>query len=292
MKKIIVLFYNRMWDQPFSFDEIRIPYPFVFTTFVEDIDEADVVVFHMPSLKFSRKLQKRPGQLWVFWSMECEQHYPRLNRPDVLGLFDIFMTYKADADITVPYLTPQHAQALRGKPSAKTNLINSFISSSIDESGRVRLVKQLISLLPIDSYGRLFNNKKIECDNGFESKMSIISRYKFTLALENAVAEDYVTEKFYDPLVAGSIPVYLGAPNINEFAPGQNCFIDIRAFASVRQLADYLLRLNMDDDLYNQYFTWKGKPYERGFMKKLDEVELHPFMRLCQRVKKKLPYVI
>jgi len=281
-----------MWDQPFAFDKLLIPYPFLFTTDLQSMDKADVVVFHMPSLKFSSKLRKRPGQLWVFWSMECEEHYSRLNRPDVLGLFDITMTYKSDADITVPYLTPQHAQSLRGRPVAKTKLINSFVSSSIDKSGRVRFLKKLFPLLPIDSYGRLFNNKKIDCDSGFQSKMSIISGYKFTLALENAVAKDYVTEKFYDPLVAGSIPVYLGAPNIEEFAPGRNCFINISAFESAKQLADYLLRLDMDDDLFNEYLAWKEKPFKPGFIKKLDELKLHPFIRLCDQLKKKLPHVI
>lgn len=38
------------------------------------------------------------------------------------------------------------------------------------------------------------------------------------MAFENVIAMDYVTEKFYDPLIAGSVLVYLGAPNIADFA--------------------------------------------------------------------------
>ena len=34
------------------------------------------------------------------------------------------------------------------------------------------------------------------------------------------------------PLLAGAIPVYLGAPNIAEFAPGPHSFLDIRQFES------------------------------------------------------------
>eukprot|EP00960_Hanusia_phi_P059267 764116-Hanusia_phi.AAC.5 len=46
--------------------------------------------------------------------------------------------------------------------------------------------------------------------------------------MENSFVDDYVTEKFYQALIAGSVPVYLGAPNIHEFAPSPNSFIDMR----------------------------------------------------------------
>jgi len=39
-------------------------------------------------------------------------------------------------------------------------------------------------------------------------------RYKFCIAIENSLAMDYVTEKVYDALAAGCVPIYYGAPNI------------------------------------------------------------------------------
>ena len=61
--------------------------------------------------------------------------------------------------------------------------------------------------------------------------MQTIAGYKFTLAFENAVAEDYVTEKLYHPLVAGSVPVYLGAPNVGQLVPASDCYIDVNDFS-------------------------------------------------------------
>jgi hypothetical protein len=41
------------------------------------------------------------------------------------------------------------------------------------------------------------------------SKLALFARYKFALAFENSLAEDYVTEKFYHPLLAGHICIIL-----------------------------------------------------------------------------------
>jgi len=40
------------------------------------------------------------------------------------------------------------------------------------------------------------------------------ARYKFTLAIENYVCDDYVTEKLWRPLRLGSVPIVFGAPNV------------------------------------------------------------------------------
>ena len=39
-----------------------------------------------------------------------------------------------------------------------------------------------------------------------------LARYKFVFALENAVCEDYITEKFWRPFIIGSVPIIYGSP--------------------------------------------------------------------------------
>ena len=65
------------------------------------------------------------------------------------------------------------------------------------------------------------------CDN----KHELLSRYKFTITYENTAYPGYVTEKVIDAIVAGSVPVYMGAPDIVEQLPAE-AFIDARAFSS------------------------------------------------------------
>jgi hypothetical protein len=210
-----------------------------------------------------------------------------LHRPEVLKLFDIQMTYKSDADVRVSYLPHDYAKRLRQRPIRKENLVNAFISSSSDLSKRSHYMEQLLTLMPLHSYGRKFKNRDLLDDKGFQTKMDVISSYKFTLAFENAIGVDYVTEKFFDPLIAGSVPVYLGAPNIEEFAPGEKCYIDIQTFGHMNELVDYLLMLDQNEHLYNEYLSWKCHPFRPSFITMAEELQKHPFLRLCDILEKK-----
>jgi hypothetical protein len=155
------------------------------------------------------------------------------------------------------------------------------ISSDINKSLRQDYLKELMHYINIDSYGRLFNNKKLENDTGGDAKLKLYATYKFVIAFENSCTEDYVTEKFYDPILAGAVPVYLGAPNINEFAPAMGSFIDTRDFESPKELASFLITACKDEALYRTFFEWKEKAYLPSFEQKMKAVAVHPFVRLC-----------
>lgn len=44
--------------------------------------------------------------------------------------------------------------------------------------------------------------------------IKFVAQYKFSLSFENAECEDYITEKLWRPLIAGSVPVYIGSPSV------------------------------------------------------------------------------
>jgi hypothetical protein len=73
----------------------------------------------------------------------------------------------------------------------------------------------------------------------YGTKQSLLAHYRFTLTMENFTYPGYVTEKIFDALAAGSIPVYLGAPDIESFVPKET-FIDMRDFPTVAKLEAFL----------------------------------------------------
>lgn len=52
-----------------------------------------------------------------------------------------------------------------------------------------------------------------------DDKIEVMRGYKFALCFENGSYPGYVTEKVIDCLVAGVIPIYAGAPDIDDFLP-------------------------------------------------------------------------
>ena len=79
-----------------------------------------------------------------------------------------------------------------------------------------------------------------------KDKLLTVSKYKFVLCFENVSWPGYVTEKIIDCLVAGTIPIYLGANDIDQFVP-RGVFIDQREFSSNEQLYKYIESMSEAD---------------------------------------------
>lgn len=70
-------------------------------------------------------------------------------------------------------------------------------------------------------------------------KFATLKQYDFAMCLENQQLPGYVTEKIFECLFTGTVPIYLGAPDIADYVfPG--CFIDLRNFDGYEELAAYL----------------------------------------------------
>lgn len=84
-----------------------------------------------------------------------------------------------------------------------------------------------------------------------KNKLEVVSKCKFNLAIENLSYPGYVTEKILEAMIAKSIPVYLGAPDITDYVL-KGCFIDIRDFKNLDALYEYMK--NMTSEQAQRYF--------------------------------------
>ncbi len=83
------------------------------------------------------------------------------------------------------------------------------------------------------------------------NKISTLERYRFSICYENArEIPGYITEKIFDSFLAGTVPVYWGAPNVDEWIP-RDCFIDRREFKSDEELYNHLEAMTQEH--------WKSK---------------------------------
>ena len=290
---MLIIFYNTIWDEPLAIPS-NLPGGCHISTDRSLMTKADAVVFHLPSLSVSLfsdgSLQRPVGQRWVAWSMESENHYPQMADSEFMAAFDLRMTYRLNSDVPVTYLPLNFSTRIRcplaggGLPFASRSKViaNAFISSSYDRSGRGQLLRELMQLLPVDSYGGLYRNVPVSPDDdGILFKLNTIARYKFTFAFENACSPDYVTEKFFQPLLVGTVPVVLGAPNLDKIAPGDQCYINVRDFDSPSSLAAHLQEVASDGALYQRYQAWRHRPLRPAFLALEAGQRRSALLRLC-----------
>jgi len=288
-RPLLILLYNSCFGTYPDFDGFNCKTPCRFVTDRSCLRTADAVVFHLLGRDEIGDAIKYPGQLWVAWSMESRANTPGADDPALMRNFDLHMNFSRAADVWCPYIPKIDVwkAALSEPVAAKRSdrLCVMFQSALNNRSGRNAYAAELMRHMPVDSYGTFLNNHKIAGpDRGSATKMDIIRSYKFCLGFENTLEMDYVTEKFFQPLLAGAIPVYRGAPNIAQYAPGENCYIDAGQFHSPKLLAEYLLHLANDQNACDQFLRWRTKPLRAGFLSLLEEFSEEAFCRLASAV--------
>lgn len=114
---------------------------------------------------------------------------------------------------------------------------------------RRRVIEQLAGLKRITIYGRGWDESAAGVgawagSSDYSEKLATLGRYRFCLCFENCGFPGYITEKIYDCFLAGTIPVYLGAPDIAKRFPAA-AFVDYRQFSSPERLLAYLESLSL-----------------------------------------------
>ena len=97
--------------------------------------------------------------------------------------------------------------------------------------------------------------------NPIDNKEDALEDYMFSIVIENINDKNYFTEKLIDPLLVGTIPVYWGCSNINEFIDERGIIrFDMDSFDDVLE--------TLNEETYNNMLKYakinleKAKAYE------------------------------
>jgi len=253
---------------------------------------ADALWYHAPSACDRRPERAFPEQLAVVMSMESAGYYVCLKDPGYLAAFDIEMTYRLTSAIPLPYLREGHVSDFRLPlvPFAeKRNEVIYIQSNCAALSGRDDILRRLVELgVKLTARGACLNNAP-SLPHG-ESKRDAMRGSLFCATMENSLEPDYVSEKVWDGLAAGCLPIYFGAPNIAEHLPVPQAVVDYRALGqSPEALAAELKRLAGDEKAYAATMAWRtapvtslGQGYQRLVANALDKE--HSQCRVCKLV--------
>ncbi|KAL8170570.1 hypothetical protein V2J09_022374 [Rumex salicifolius] len=219
------------------------------------------------------------GIAGILRSMESAQYYAENNIAHARGRgYTVVMTTSLSSDVPVGYFSWAEYDIMAPvQEKTESALAAAFISNCGARNFRLQALEALEkSEIKIDSYGGCHRNR-----DGKVDKVEALKHYKFSLAFENSNEEDYVTEKFFQSLVAGTIPVVVGAPNIEEFAPCPGCVLHIKEVADVSTVAKTMKYLAENPDAYNQSLRWKYEGPSDSFKALIDMAAVHSSCRLC-----------
>ncbi|XP_011301914.1 alpha-(1,3)-fucosyltransferase 10 isoform X2 [Fopius arisanus] len=217
----------------------------------------------------------------IKWGLLHEES-PRNNlmfvHQETLRLFNYSSTFSRFSDVPLTLVDLPGEEDLLSKKyfiptKEKNRLMNEenlspllYLQSNCDTlSERDLYISELMKYIAVDAYGACLNNRKLPGPlrdnyigrlNSGELK-KFVGKYKFTLAFENAVCEDYITEKLWRPLTVGSVPIYYGSPSFKDWLPNNSSAVAVQDFKSPKDLAEFLHQLMKNDTLYEQYLSHK-----------------------------------
>lgn len=129
--------------------------------------------------------------------------------------------------------------------SKKTEFCSFVYSNYRAEEQRKIIFEKISEYKKVNAGGGYLNNTNGRVGNKLEFEM----RHKFSIAFENSSRSGYTTEKIVSSLVAKTVPIYWGNPNINkEFNTKR--FINCHDYASFDQVLEKVRELDSNDNLY------------------------------------------
>ncbi|XP_072146232.1 alpha-(1,3)-fucosyltransferase C-like [Dermacentor andersoni] len=266
-------------DYPYFKEDVvdpTCPHACIFTRERDYLYSCHALLFHGKDIRLDDMPPRRSAdQSWIFFSLEPPTATPVHVLRKLDGLFNVTMTYRADSDVTTRYGYTFRARTKRkklrhGKRSSggsktgpelpKTQegrkAIAVWMVSHCDtDSRRETYVERLRDVIGVDVFGKCGD---LVCQpKASDACLREAARnYSFYLSFENSICRDYVTEKFYRPLLFDIVPVVMGGANYSSLAP-PGSYVDALEFESPERLGEYLAQVARRPDWYDSYFLWK-----------------------------------
>ncbi|KAK2183364.1 hypothetical protein NP493_311g02059 [Ridgeia piscesae] len=281
--------YNRWFGRRLEgVADCKTPIPCEYSNNHSLYNSSDLILFHtrLALRNDAFPPYRLPHQHWVTFLRETPVRFSGVQQPHNTW-FNWTIAYTSNADVVRPYgiclpiqdkiakdpssitdairrvyrnrtdsIPWQHTKMLY-KPTAgnyakgKTRTVLWAVSNCITPSRRERYVEELKLHIKVDIMGKCGDGvcKSVSCKDVFQ-------KYKFYLSFENSLCTDYITEKLWYRMEQGILPIVRGGADYKAYLPAHS-YIDVRDFASPKALAEYLHKLDNNDDLYNEYFVWR-----------------------------------
>ncbi len=137
-----------------------------------------------------------------------------------------------------------------------------FVYQNSGVEFRNSFFKQLSKYKQVDSPGAAFNNMPSIDPPGtreqyyisYDTKVTFLRKYKFTIAFANECSTGYTSEKIYHAMLANSIPIYWGNPEVHRDFNTKS-FVNLHQYRSMQEAIQKVIELDRNDNLYLSYLN-------------------------------------
>ncbi|HEY9849892.1 MAG TPA: glycosyltransferase family 10 [Leptolyngbyaceae cyanobacterium] len=262
----------------------------------DDRTECDIIVSRRMRFLLPYRIQDILGKKqYLIWTHEprFDTHFKNINegflwlkKVYIMNVYtgDIYLRnytiYHWQINQNLPMLTQENFKEFKNKKVAALMLYrNNKYRWSLQKDGkeldlcylRTRIALEGHKLNKIDIYGKGWpSGISIENSRGSgwsDRKGEILNNYHFNLCFENTNYPHYCTEKIWDSIRCGCLPIYYGNQNkIYEDFP-KNSFLDYCDFKNPAELYEYIdqmdveefrRRMNLCIGVYNRIYQEKS----------------------------------
>ena len=130
-----------------------------------------------------------------------------------------------------------------------------IVTSNKIAHDRIAFFRKLSKYKNVDCYG---STRYTNADNSvlpprYKENHHFFQGYKFVICFENSFSNEYITEKIVHPMLADSVPIYRGAPNVGAYFNAES-FINYEDYdKSYDKMIEKIVELDSDDRKYEEF---------------------------------------
>ncbi|MCL2380190.1 MAG: glycosyltransferase family 10 [Treponema sp.] len=126
---------------------------------------------------------------------------------------------------------------------------------------RTRIFNDISKISTVDCPGNLFHNDDALYNKYNDNKLLYLQQYKFNICPENTISDGYVTEKIFECLYSGCIPIYNGwskDPEPGIINPEIILWYDEHDEKNNKSILNEIKKMEQNDHLYRSF---AGQPF-------------------------------
>ncbi|XP_065179716.1 alpha-(1,3)-fucosyltransferase 11-like [Sycon ciliatum] len=235
----------------------------VYTADKAMLSTADIVDFHP---KYRQPMPMRGHKHQAFMMSSGEPPYVAAKYSVPMEEINLLRTFSRSSDIAQSLTHPgecfceKFLQPLKVPYRERQRVpVSVLVSNCKSYGGRSQLLQYLMSKVEVHSMGRCFHNHAMPPGQDTDT---VLEKYLFNFAAENAVCVDYITEKFHRALKVGTVPIVLSQdhmPGYEFVAPTEDSYVDLSRYASIDEAAEFIRMTSSSEEAYHRHHTYRGK---------------------------------